>query len=72
MNDMHCPMCNSNEIYVNPEAVFRAGPQFVDLDDSANLTPWVCANCGFTAMFVASREELEQVLKEKGWKRLSE
>ncbi len=71
MKDGHCPMCNSNEVYSNPNAVFWSGPQGVDVDDQATPTPYVCARCGFTAMYIDSMDELQELIKSEGWKRVS-
>jgi predicted nucleic-acid-binding Zn-ribbon protein len=70
MKDGHCPMCNSNEVYSNPRANFGAGSQYVDVDDRAGLTPYVCASCGFTAMYVDSMDDLKDLIKSEGWQKV--
>ncbi len=67
MKDGNCPMCNSNEVYSNPKAEFWAGSQFLDVDDQAAPTPYVCARCGFTAMFIDSKDNLKELIKSDGW-----
>jgi hypothetical protein len=65
-----CPMCNSKDVYRNPDAVLRAGPNYVDLDDTADLVPYVCMSCGFTALYIEDRERLEELLEEDGWEKV--
>ncbi len=71
MKSGHCPMCNSNEVYVNPEANFWAGSQALDLNDQAGLTAYVCARCGFTAMYIDTADGLKELIKSEGWTRVT-
>jgi predicted nucleic-acid-binding Zn-ribbon protein len=70
MKDGQCPMCKSNEVYANPKANFRAGGEFVDMNDYTYFTPYICVRCGFTAMYVEEMDELPDLVKEKGWVRV--
>ena len=71
MKDGQCPMCHSTEIYANPTVNFRAGPNFVDLTDYTTFIPYICASCGFTAMYIESMDDIEELLKDKGWRKVS-
>ncbi len=73
MKNGRCPMCNSSEVYSNPKSEFRAGTDFVDLEDDKNeiyLTAYVCKDCGFAAMFVEDLDDIKDLPKMKGWKRV--
>ncbi len=71
MKDGQCPMCHSNQVYRNPNVNFRAGGQLVDLDDETYFIPYVCAQCGFTAMYVESEDELRGLPTAEGWERVA-
>ena len=77
MKDGHCPMCNSNEVYANPTERFLASNTRVhlaieggDVDVSTAFTPYICMNCGFTAMYVKDMKDIQDIPKTKGWMRV--
>lgn len=75
MKSGKCPMCSSMEIYSNSESEFRASGDLVQLTDIDNeleidLIPYICTNCGFTAMYVAEIEDAQELSKTNGWKRV--
>ncbi len=77
MKNGHCPMCNSEEVYANPSLKFRARGSIVDMTDDdgvddlgAAFTPYICTNCGFTAMFVEDMEDIKDLPQTKGWKKV--
>jgi predicted nucleic-acid-binding Zn-ribbon protein len=72
MKDGYCPMCKSKNVYRNPDASVRAGSNIVDLDDTADLVPYVCRSCGFTAFYIEDKEQLEDLLGENGWEKVRE
>jgi predicted nucleic-acid-binding Zn-ribbon protein len=72
-----CPMCQSTDIYTNPTVNFRASGSYVDLEDHSGredlgitFIPYLCLRCGFTAMYVESLDELEDLPKTEGWKKV--
>ena len=76
MKDGKCPMCNSTEVYANHSVNFRASGQIVDLEDEggedeleATFIPYICKNCGFTAMYVEDMDDIKGLPKIKGWKK---
>ncbi len=71
MKSGHCPMCDSNEVYANPKAQFWAGSQFVDLEDELGLMAYVCAECGFIAMYADEMDDLKSMIKGKGWTKVT-
>jgi hypothetical protein len=73
-----CPMCQSTDIYTNPTVNFRASGAYVALEDQWGhedlemaFIPYVCLKCGFTAMYAENLDELEELPKAKGWKKVS-
>ena len=72
MKDGHCPMCKSGEVYANPTAEFRAGPNYLDLGGQVTFTPYVCRICGFTAFYFQHMEDMEDLTKDEGWQKVSQ
>ncbi len=75
MKNGKCPMCNSNEVYSNSESEFRASGDMVQLSDVDNelqiyLIPYICTNCGFTAMFVADMDDVKDLPEMNGWEKV--
>lgn len=75
MKSGKCPMCNSTEVYTNPESEFRASGDIVELSDMNNglqiyLVPYICMKCGFAAMFVDDMDEIRDLTEQKGWRRV--
>ncbi len=77
MKDGHCPMCNSTEVYANPAERFwahSAKVHLADADDTAHIVtpfiPYVCLNCGFTAMYAEDMDVLKEIPKTKGWSKV--
>ena len=67
-------MCNSTEVYTNPESEFRASGSLVELSDIDNelqidLIPYVCMKCGFVAMFVNDMDQIKDLPDQQGWER---
>lgn len=79
MKDGRCPMCNSTEVYANQAVRFFSSNARVYLRDEdgiespksgAVFVPYVCVNCGFTAMFVKDLEAVQSLPKAKDWKKV--
>jgi len=70
MKDGHCPMCKSTEIYTSDEITFRSSGQILRLEDK-ELSPYVCANCGFAALYATDADYLAGLRKAKEWKKVS-
>jgi hypothetical protein len=77
MKNGHCPMCNTNEVYANPTVIFFASSNRLRLRDEdgnvlpqATFIPYICMNCGFTAMYVQSTEEIKGLLSQ-GWEKVA-
>lgn len=77
MKNGHCPMCNSNEVYTNPSTRFFSSSARVRLVDdngapnpsSIAFVPYICMNCGFTAMYVEHMNDIKDLPKTKGWEK---
>lgn len=78
MKDGHCPMCNSSEVFSNQTVRFFSSNAKVYLrDENGNpnpkagpaFVPYICMNCGFTAMFVQDMETINDLPKTDGWKK---
>jgi predicted nucleic-acid-binding Zn-ribbon protein len=76
MKDGKCPMCGSSEVYENHATEFLASNNNVRLkDDHGNIVPsttfipYICVNCGFTAMYAKDMEALKELPKAEGWKK---
>jgi hypothetical protein len=76
MKDGRCPMCNSSEVYANPTVRFFSSNAMVYLKDENGdpnprtgpaFVPYICMNCGFTAMYVQDMEAIKDLPKTKGW-----
>ncbi len=70
MKDGRCPMCKSTEVYANPDVNFRVGGDFLDMNDETYFTPYICKDCGFTALYAEDLDGLKELVREKGWKRV--
>jgi hypothetical protein len=77
MKNGHCPMCNSDDVYTNSSVTFFASNNRLRLrDDDGNIlpqasfVPYICKNCGFTAMYMQSMEGMEELLS-KGWEKIT-
>ncbi len=77
MKNGKCPMGNATEVYANVSVLFRASGQIVDIEDDdgndvleAGLIPYICTNCGFTAMYLEDMEDIKDLPKKKGWKKV--
>ena len=77
MKNGRCPMCDSNEIYTNTDATFRAHAYTVLVCDDTeeeeldfSFVPYVCMNCGFTSMYVGDMNDIKDLPKTKGWKKV--
>lgn len=71
-------MCNSNEVYTNPRVIFFASNNHLRLrDDDGNMLPqasfipYICKNCGFTAMYMEKMGDVKDMLG-KGWEKVTE
>lgn len=74
MKDGVCPMCRFPEIYTT-DSTFRAAGQIVRLampSGEKEFRPYVCTNCGFTAMYIDEAADLAAVRKDKDWKKVTE
>ena len=73
MKDGVCPMCKSTEVYT-ADYTFRAYGQILQLTlpaGATEFTPYVCTNCGFTAMYADEGADLAKVRKAKDWKKVT-
>jgi ribosomal protein S27AE len=78
MKDGRCPMCNSNEVYANHKVTFHASNTKVYLEDAdgnvdieAAFVPYICMDCGFTAMYVNDMNDIKDLPKLEGWKKVA-
>ena len=78
MKNGHCPMCNSEQVYKNESVLFRAHGGILELEDDDgedplhfNFTPYICLDCGFTALYADYPDNLSVVRKAKDWKKVS-
>jgi predicted nucleic-acid-binding Zn-ribbon protein len=80
MKDGHCPMCKSSEVYSNPYIRFYGSNTRVYLmaedrntkaDVQAHFTPYICMGCGFTAMYVNDMNDIKDLPKLEGWKKVA-
>ncbi len=75
MKDGRCPMCNGTEVYAADRPTMAVGGDYLYLDlgdgtdEELDLTAYVCANCGYTALFVDETvsDQLPLLKKAKGW-----
>lgn len=73
-------MCNSNEVYANPTVRFfssSARVRLVDDSGSSNpasiaFVPYICMNCGFTAMFVEHMDDIKDLPRSEGWEQVAQ
>ena len=78
MQNGHCPMCNSNEVYMtNSFGSLRARGDTVHFQamqgsSSAlfNFDIYVCTNCGFTAMYTKSDKGLAFLKNADLWQKV--
>jgi predicted nucleic-acid-binding Zn-ribbon protein len=76
-----CPKCNSTEVYTGDQSPLRAGDGLVHLEAYAPkrapnilLDAYLCINCGYTEMYVASgnMEKLMAVKEDpKTWHKVA-
>ncbi len=78
MKDGHCPMCRSNDVYAGRAVRFfssNAKVQLVDENHFPNpptaFTPYICLQCGFTAMYAMDMEAIMNLPNAKGWEKVS-
>lgn len=82
MKDGICPMCRSDEVYMNEDehTLFIGGPNTFGFmageDRAANIfdfDTYVCLNCGYTALFAKAHfhnpesQGLATLKNAKGW-----
>jgi hypothetical protein len=77
MKNGHCPMCNSDEVYMTDtfgtlrahgdEAHFQAMQG--NNQCRFNFALYVCTNCGFTATYAKSDQGLAYLKKADDWKK---
>ncbi len=75
MKNGKCPMCNSTAVYTNSHALLRASGNSLQLIEpyselNTYLTPYVCVQCGFVAMFVEAIDQLKDLPDGKGWEQV--
>ena len=70
MKDGRCPMCGSQEVYTNSSDIFRAGTEIVKFF-MTSYVPYMCASCGYTAMYVKRMDRMADILAQPGWERVS-
>ena len=76
MKNGHCPMCSSSEVYAGQAVRFFSSNAKVYLRDEngtenprAAFVPYICMDCGFTAMYVQDMEAIKDLPKAKGWQK---
>ncbi len=75
MKNGKCPVCNSMTVYTNSNALLRASGSSLQLIEpyselNTYLTPYVCTQCGFVAMFVKRIDQLIDLPNAKGWEQV--
>ncbi len=77
MKNGHCPMCNSNQVVTTSTVRFFASNNAVRLRDdhgnivpTAKFVPYICMNCGFTAMYVDNMDDIKDLPKTAGWEQV--
>jgi len=40
------------------------------MEDETSFIPYVCMSCGFTAMYIESMDDIKDLLKAKGWRKI--
>ena len=76
MKDGHCPMCHSDEVYMNDSNNFRTVDDPVYADDGESdwdlvFHPYICIKCGFAAMYADDMKNISKLPKTKGWKKVA-
>jgi len=76
MKNGKCPMCDSTEVYVNRSVRFFASNTKVNLrDESGNIeagagfVPYICASCGFSALYVKEMSDIQALPGKAGWEK---
>jgi hypothetical protein len=71
-------MCDSSEIYENTDVSFSVNGNDISLSDDTgreplvfSFVPYVCMNCGFTSMYVGDMDDITNLPKTKGWKKVT-
>ena len=67
-------MCNSNEVYTTTAFKLMSSNAVVySRGDTGNIipktpfVPYICLNCGFTALYAMDLEALKEIPNAKGW-----
>ena len=80
MKDGRCPMCNSTEVYANHTVRFFSSNSKVYLrDENGNpnpktgpaFVPYICINCGYSAMYVQEMEAITGLPTTTGWEKVT-
>jgi hypothetical protein len=70
-------MCESGEVYSIPGGYFSSkGWNITILDEEGEerlefyFQPYVCMNCGFTSMYVGNMDDIKDLPRTEGWKKV--
>ncbi len=71
------PPCAIQPKCINHSVNFRTSGQIVDLEDEdgnddlgTDFIPYICMSCGFTAMYVEDVDDIKDLPKTNGWKKV--
>ncbi len=77
MKSGKCPMCASENIYENPELTYSTDGNNLSLSDDMgrekivfSFMPYVCMNCGYVAIYISDMNDVKDLPKTKGWKKV--
>jgi hypothetical protein len=70
MKNGRCPMCGAADVYASTKDCFRAGPDVVKYWVGLTFVPYLCASCGYTAMYVHHMENLPRQLADSGFEKV--
>jgi predicted nucleic-acid-binding Zn-ribbon protein len=73
-----CPMCASGNVYENPELTYSVDGDNLSLSDEMgrekivfSFMPYVCMDCGYVAMYISDMNDVTNLPKTKGWKKVA-
>jgi predicted RNA-binding Zn-ribbon protein involved in translation (DUF1610 family) len=70
MKNGRCPMCGAEDVYASTKDCFRAGSDVVKYWVGITFVPYLCASCGYTAMYVHYLDKLPQQLADAGFEKV--
>ena len=71
-------MCASGNVYENPELTYSVDGDNLSLSDEMgrekivfSFMPYVCMDCGYVAMYISDMNDVTNLPKTKGWKKVA-